>query len=291
MLRHFFSLIFVLLVTLSLVMHEAEAKRFGGGRSFGMQRSSSTFNRSTSSIGSAGSSFAQKLNQPGSTASTASKWLGPLAGLAAGGLLASLFMSNGLGSGILSWLLVGGLLLLAISFIRNRMQPASSQVNPYEGQRNNFAQEAASQFMRNSSAQAAQGPVPVFPVGFDEVSFLREAKVQFIRLQAAYDQKNLNDLREFTTPEVFAEIQLQFQERGNEDNKTDVVTLDTQLLDVSTEPQMIGNTDMQAMIASVRFSGLIQENRNGPAATVNEIWHFKKEAASQRWLVAGIQQN
>ncbi len=286
MLRHFFSLLLVLLVTIGLIMHEAEARRFGGGRSFGTQRSTSTFNRSATSPG---YGFAQNkpgFNQPGSTAS---RWLGPLAGLAVGGLIASLFMSHGIGSGIMSWLLVGGLLFLAINFIRNRMQPAAQSRSDY-GNRQHFAQDAAAQFMRNSS-QAQAAPANPYPIGFDEQQFLREAKVQFIRLQAAYDQKNLNDLREFTTPEVYAEIQMQFQERGNETNKTDVVTLDADLLDATTDAQRVGNTDMQGLVASVRFKGLIQENRNEPAAPFNEIWHFKKEIANQRWLVAGIQQS
>jgi predicted lipid-binding transport protein (Tim44 family) len=299
MLRSFVSLLLVFLVTMGLVMQDAEAKRFGGGRSFGVQRSTSTLNRSASS----GANFAQsKLNQAGSTAS---KWLGPLAGLAAGGLLASLFMGHGIGSGILSWLVVGGLLLLVISFFRNRssrMQPAPQQSHQEFSGRNNFAQDAAAQFMRNSSssnssinnqnyASATTAESHSYPVGFNATQFLLDAKVQFIRLQAAYDQKNLNDLRDFTSPEVYAEIQLQFQERGNEGNKTDVVSLDADLLDVIAEPQNVGNTEMQNLVASVRFSGLIQENRNEPAAAFKEIWHFKKEVAHQRWIVTGIEQN
>src|SRR5258706_352468 len=76
-----------------------------------------------------------------------------------------------------------------------------------------------------------------WPVGFDATQFLRDAKLQFIRLQAAYDQKNLNDIREFTTPEVFAEIRLQFDERGIAENKTDVVSLEADLLDVENQSQ------------------------------------------------------
>jgi predicted lipid-binding transport protein (Tim44 family) len=52
------------------------------------------------------------------------------------------------------------------------------------------------------------------PAGFDTEAFLRHAKASFIRMQAAWDRSDVNDLREFTTPEVFAELQLQIQERG-----------------------------------------------------------------------------
>ena len=80
--------------------------------------------------------------------------MGPLAGLAVGGLLASLFMSNGIGSGILSWLLVGGLMLVSfITLIRNKMQPKPQyrQDNNRQDYKNNFAQDAAAQFMHNNT--------------------------------------------------------------------------------------------------------------------------------------------
>ena len=119
---------------------------------------------------------------------------------------------------------------------------------------------------------------------------MREAKLQFIRLQAAYDQKNLDDIRDFTTPEDFAEIKLQFEERGIAENKTDVVSLEADLLDVENQTQSISDTEMQTMIASVRFNGMIQEDRHLTASAVNEIWHFKKDIGSLRWVVAGVQQ-
>jgi predicted lipid-binding transport protein (Tim44 family) len=114
-------------------------------------------------------------------------------------------------------------------------------------------------------------------------SMLREAKVQFMRLQTAYDSKNLNDLREFTTPEVYAEIQMQLQERGNAVNHTDVVSLNSELLEAITE--------QQATVASVRFSGMVKEDSIHTPTAFNEVWHFKKESDYARWVVAGIQQN
>lgn len=264
--RKFLSILLLFLVTLGLFVHDAEARRFGGGRSFGISRSTSSFSRA----GNAGQNY---FRQPlGQQTSSASRWLGPLAGLAAGGLLASLFMGNGMGSGILSWILVGGLFLMLFSFMRNRMQPRQNYNDDY---RNAWQKSNISSFPPSAAMNT-------YPVGFDAPTFLREAKAQYIRLQAAYDQKNLNDIREFTTPEVFAEIQLQFQERGIEENKTDVVSLEAELLNVETE--------MQSVVATVKFNGMIQEDKNLPAASISEIWHFKKESGNLRWAVAGVQQ-
>jgi predicted lipid-binding transport protein (Tim44 family) len=210
----------------------------------------------------------------------------PLAGLALGGLLGSLFMGHGMGSALLAWLAVGVVIMLVRNFFRNKMQPAREPLreynNPYR------AQENVSPFMSQASFSAAN-KAPVHPIDFDEPAFLRDAKVQFIRLQAAFDQKNLDDLREFTTPEVFAEIKLQLQERGDAENKTDVVNVNAELMDVTPDFQKVRGAELQSTLASVRFSGMIQEKRNEPAAPFNEIWHFRKDVGNQ-WLVAGLQQ-
>jgi len=262
--RKILSIICLVFITFGTLMQPVEAKRFGGGRSFGYQRSASSYSKPQST----------QMPYQAPRSSGMGKWLGPLAGLAAGGLLASLFMGKGLGSGILSWVLILGGGLILWSFIRNRLRPQAQFTQTSDNTFNNNI----SQFtpIQNTSANS-------LPVGFDETAMLRDAKVQFMRLQAAYDAKNLDDLREFTTPEVYAEIQLQFQERGEAHNQTEVVKLDANLLDATTE--------LQYTIASVSFSGLIRENPDEPAIPFQETWHFKKLNSEMKWLVAGIQQD
>ena len=60
------------------------------------------------------------------------------------------------------------------------------------------------------AAHAGNGAasVPGAADGFDAPAFERQAKLNFIRLQAASDSGNLEDIRQFTTPEVFAELSL-----------------------------------------------------------------------------------
>jgi predicted lipid-binding transport protein (Tim44 family) len=266
--RKLFSMLLILFVTFSMVMQDANAKRFGGGRSFGVQRSVSSFSRSASAV-----------PQMPRAASSASKWLGPLAGLATGGLLAYLMMGHGMGSGILSWLAIAGIGMLLWSLLRNRLQPMT-QPRQYNQFRENTVYDARSQFSSGDTYTASQATQ--YPTGFDVVNFLRDAKVQFIRLQAAYDTKNINDLREFTAPEVFAEIQMQLQERGNETNHTEVVNLEAELLNAETE--------IQSLFATVQFSGMIKEQANEPAMPFKEVWHFRKYHNESSWMVAGVQQ-
>jgi len=283
MLRNILSILLITLVTLGLFINDAEARRFGGGRSFGVSRSTSNFSRPTSNF-----SRQQPFSQ---TASRMKNWIGPLAGLAVGGLLASLFMGHGVGAGLLSWVLVGGLILVALTlFNKMRMRPATYAQHD-DRYNNHFSRDATNQFMHNNSQQtySSSSPVNNYPVGFDPKDFLREAKVSFMRLQNAYDQKNLNDIREFTTPEVSAEIQMQLQERGNAENITNVISLEAELLDVENGSSLVSGVDMQTITASVRFTGQVQEEKNSAPISMNEVWHFKRELG--RWIVSGVQQD
>ena len=260
--RTFISYLLISLLAFGLVVSEASAKRFGGGRSFGVQRSqSSLFSRPSSTTKSLGQ--APRRN-----------WGGMLGGLLVGGLLASLFMGHGLGAGLFSWLVLGAVIFFVVGFMRKRMQPGfqSAQSNPFAQRFNQSTDSYASNGGNSGSG---------YPVGFDQDVFLREAKVTFIRLQAAYDQKNRQDLRSFTAPEVFAEIEMQLDELGDAPNKTEVIHLNAELLDVSKQ--------VDSFIASVRFTGSIKEN-NDPMVQLDEIWHFRQFAGNSIWVVGGIQQ-
>jgi predicted lipid-binding transport protein (Tim44 family) len=267
--RYITLLLCVLIFTFSFALSNAEAKRFGGGKSFGTQRSVNNVSRT------------QSMPQAAKP-SMASKWLAPLAGLAIGGLLASLLMGNGIGTGILTWLAIGLGIYLLLSLFRKK---TPLQTSGNAGYQNHFRQEASEPKSYNSNSTSQNNHTNHIPNHFDSESFLRDAKTKFLRLQTAYDQKNLNDLREFTTPEVYAEIQVQLHERGDVANNTEVVSLNTELLDAADE--------FNVLMASVRFSGLIREDssQSGTATPFNEIWHFRKDNHSARWLVAGIQQN
>jgi predicted lipid-binding transport protein (Tim44 family) len=120
------------------------------------------------------------------------------------------------------------------------------------------------------AAAAPQQPWGV-PADFDTQAFLRNAKVYFIRLQAAWDAGNLNDIREFTTPEMFAEI------------KMDVVSVEAEMLGIETQAA--------EYLASVRFSGMIREEANAPAQPFAEVWNLTKPTrGAGGWVLAGIQQ-
>lgn len=263
--RTFLYCFLICLLSFGLIVNEASAKRFGGGRSFGVQRSYNSLFSSNKSFNKA---------TPTQTANK-SRWGGMLGGLLVGGLLASLFMGNGFANGIMSWLLLGAAALFIMNLVKRRTAPGLQGAHggsfqpgsPFQHINQAFSGQTSSGYREQNNQ-------------FDEEDFLRFAKVTFIRMQTAYDQMNLQDLQAFTAPEVFAEIKMQLSERGDEANITEVVSLYAKLLDVSKQSL--------STVASVQFTGQVKEN--GELSTLDEIWHFRQFDNQEGWVLGGIQQ-
>jgi predicted lipid-binding transport protein (Tim44 family) len=278
--KRFLMLLTVALTCLSLFAATAEARRFGGGSSFGKQRTMASQPAQKAPA-------AAPTAAPGATPAPApagNRWLGPLAGLAIGAGLGALLAGSGLGGSmgtILLALLAAGAVMFLISKFRKPQQPAMQYAGagaPY-----NEPQPAQQPLAGSSMSSAPAAQAGNIPADFPVESFLRSAKTSFIRLQAANDRKDLNDIREYTSPEMFAEISMQLQERDNTPQKTDVIAINAQLLEVAHESDLA--------IASVRFTGQLSEN-NGTPENVDEIWHVQKNLKDDKsvWLLAGIQQ-
>jgi predicted lipid-binding transport protein (Tim44 family) len=277
--KRFVILLTIVLTSLSLLATSAEARRFGGGSSFGKQRTMSTPVQKTPAAAPAPGTAGQPAAAP---QPAGNRWLGPLTGLAIGAGLGALFAGSGLGGGmgsILMIILAGIAIMFVISMFRRKQQPAMQYAGV--GATYDSTQQPISQPLSGGvAAPAATGNIPAdFPVE----SFLRNSKTSFIRLQAANDRKDLDDIREYTTPEMFAEVSMQLQERGDAPQKTDVVSVNAELLEVVTENDHA--------IASVRMSGQLREN-NGAPESFDEIWHVQKNLKDSKavWLLAGIQQ-
>ena len=275
--KRFLMLLTIAMTCLSLFAATAEAKRFGGGGSFGKQRSMSPQQTQRTPA-------ASPTPAPGAApAKPGNKWLGPLAGLAIGAGLGMMFANMGLGGamgGILMALLAGVAVMFLISMFRKKQQPAMQ----YAGAGAPYGANQPEQQPMSGSAIASSTPeARNIPADFPVDSFLRSAKTSFIRLQAANDRKDLNDVREYTTPEMFAEVSMQMQERDDTPQQTDVVAIHADLLEVANEADLA--------IASVRFTGQLREN-NGAPESIDEIWHVQKNLRDDNsvWLLAGIQQ-
>ncbi len=273
--KTFLISLFAVFLTFGLATHDVEAKRLGGGKSFGMQRSTPARQEAAPAP--------QRQQTAGTSAQTPPQkrsWMGPIAGLAAGLGLAALASHFGFGEGMANILMLALLAMAAFMLVRflmrrNAPQPAMQ----YAG----MPQATPAAFDATPAAMGGSHAVGSFPPGFDADAFAREAKLNFIRLQAAFDAGNLDDLRAFTTPEIFAELRLELTERGTAAQTTDVVTLDAEVLEAVEEGSRY--------VASVRFTGLVREAANQGAAPLDEVWHLTKPANGQGgWVIAGIQQ-
>jgi predicted lipid-binding transport protein (Tim44 family) len=281
--KRFLILFAIALTSASLFSATAEAKRFGGGSSIGKQR---TMEPQAAPKAPAVAPAPTPGATPGAApapAAAGNKWLGPLAGLAIGAGLGALFMGGGMGGAmgnILMMLAAGALVMFLIAKFRKAQQPAMK----YAGAPSGIPQPEEQPVFGGSAASVADPITSNIPADFPVESFLRSAKTSFIRLQAANDRKDLNDIREYTTPEMFAEISMQMQERHDAPQKTDVIAINGELLKVVNEGDMA--------IASVRFTGQLCEN-NGAPDNVDEVWHVQKNLRDEKsvWLLAGIQQS
>ena len=193
--------------------------------------------------------------------------------------------ANGMGGLLVGMLLVGMLVFAAIAVVRMlaRKRGEAPQRFQYAGLGNETVAapppSQAAGFDARGAAQPAQANVPD---GFDVAGFLKAAKLNYMRLQIANDRGDLDELREFTTDELFEELQRDVQARGGAKQQTDVLALNADLLEVVTE----GDKHW----ASIRFSGSLRESPGGAPQGFEEVWNLAKPVAGGGWQLAGIQQ-
>jgi predicted lipid-binding transport protein (Tim44 family) len=290
----------------------ADAKRLAGGKSTGLQRNmpARTAPDAPPAKPAAPAQAGQQATPaatPGAAPAAATppkrSWMGPIAGLAAGLGLAALMSHLGMGeafaNGLMLALLAGGAALLVMFLLRRftgaGRAPALAGAGgaiapmPMPMQRTEppLQRSAEPAFTPAAAAAAIVADDTVtrafVPAAFDSEAFARTAKMIFIRLQAAHDNADLDDLKRFTTPEMFASVRLDIQERGATPQHTDVVDVAAAVLDVAQEAER--------QVVSVRFHGHLVEERGGAPVAFNEVWHLvRPHDDSKPWAIAGIEQ-
>ena len=272
------------LLSVGLIATEADAARLGGARSFGAQRNVTRAPPAAAPAKPA-QQAAPAAAQP-QPASGFARWAPLLGGLALGGALGWLMGANGMGGLMVGLLLVGLLVFAGIFVVRMLTQkrgeaPQRFQYAGGHGKRDGC--RAAAIADRRRRQQAAPVATGNLPAGFDVAGFLRGAKLNYMKLQIANDQGNLDELREFTTDELFEELKKDVAARGGAKQQTDVMALNADLLEVVTEADKHW--------ASVRFSGTLRESPGDAPQGFEEVWNLAKPVSGAGgWQLAGIQQ-
>lgn len=300
----------VLAVSAMSLLAEATARPMGGGRSIGRQSQNVSRMPPAAAPQQAPRQAAPApapAPAPAMPPKPASPWKGILGGALLGLGIGALFSHFGFGSalsGILGSVimlaLLAGVVVLLFRLFSRKSAPAMAPVgapagysgnNGYASNNAYAAQPAPASTTPEIGSRLAETPAaaPVahtpwgVPADFDAATFLRVAKGNFIRLQAAWDKGDVADIREFTTPEVFAELKLQITERGAQKDYTDVVSIEAELLGIETS-----NNEY---LSSVKFTGMIKPAPDALAEPFNEVWNLVKPVAGNGgWLLAGIQQ-
>lgn len=310
--KKFLSMLAVVFtVGLSTVAMEAEAaKRMGSGKSMGTQRQMTQDKAPTAPAQSAAA--APAAGGAAAAATPSRSWMGPVAGLAAGLGLAALASHFGFGDELASMVMLGLLaaaIMVAVGFfLRKRAAaqaagpraPAGMQyahVNPGAARTSDRPLESAPSYkVLMPAASGSQQGVRIgsgigsglsnahlLPAGFDAEGFERNAKVNFIRLQAANDAGNLEDIRQFTTPEMFAELSLELGQREGSPQKTEVRSIHAEVLEV--------DENAHRYVVSVRFTGVIRDVDLAEDESFDEVWHLTKpRQGDSGWVLGGIQQ-
>lgn len=270
-----------------LTLDTADAARLGGGRSLGAQRAAPMQRQALPATPAQQAAKPAQAPQP---AAQGNRWFGPLAGLAAGLGLGWLIGQGGFGgmagSLMMMMLVAFAVVMMLRLFLRPRVQ--TGQPMQYAGLGDETV--AAPPPSQMPSGDAGSQPdfrsqfQPQIPAGFDIEGFLKQAKLNFVRLQQANDRGDIETLREVATEEMFESLKGDAIARsGGVAQQTDIVTLNASLIEVVTEGGMHW--------ASVRFAGSLRESPNAAPADFEEIWNLQKSVnGSTGWLLAGIQQ-
>ena len=274
----------------------ADAKRFGMGSSFGKQRMSQPKSNSFSQ------QKAAPQKQPaaaGQRSSARTGMMGMLGGLALGGLLGAMFFGGAFeGINLFDILLIGGGIFLIMYFLRRRAVP---QQQSFAGQ--GYSHEPSVNSFPSSHAEpdAVQEEFDFQdqnrePVGsalrpeIDAKYFIPAAKDIYVRMQKAWDSGDIEDIRQFCTPEIAERIARDMS--PNSSNHTEVATLNAEIADSWIE------SDLEWV--AVNYTAMLREQQTDhtgatvedQSTEVNEVWIFQHAPNSDdpTWYLAGIQQ-
>jgi len=307
-----------LAATAFLATADVDAKRLGGGKSFGAQRSAtpdapakSAGPAATPAAPASGATAAGPASNPvmapgaaaakgaapagaAGAAAGGSRWLAPVAGLAAGLGLAALASYMGFGEELASFLLIALLAVAAIVVVRLLMRRGSTPAArpmPYAGAGAGLGNTPggyetqvppAAKFEPVFGGASPAKPVTgkTFPPGFDPVAFAREARKQFLAVQSAHDRQDASALADVMTPELYREIAREIETSGAA-RPTQIVDVAAEVVDVATEGR--------EHWVSVRFTGTAREG--GSDEAFDEMWNLVKPVdGTSGWLIGGIQQ-
>ncbi|GGB51007.1 preprotein translocase subunit Tim44 [Oceanisphaera marina] len=278
-----FTLIFAIGVTATAF--DAEARKMGGGRSMG--KSYKTAPAQPAKQQTAGQNTAGQTQTPKKSGGLMGGLLG---GLLAGGLIAALMGSGAFeGFQIMDFLMIAGLAFVAFKIfgaLRKGKAQAQPPLTAYSGPQQ-FEAPKEQPLTSSSPTAVASGfaasDVPFnLPPNFDMQAFLQGSREHYRTLQEAWNKDDLEKIREYVTPELFADLSKERATLSGEQH-TEVMFVDAELVRAD-------HTSYHAQV-SLKFSGRYRDSQEGVEQDIKEVWHLERDLTKENapWLIVGLE--
>lgn len=292
--KRFFT-VFALIVAVSFTASHAEAKRFGGGKSFGKSFKTAPVRKQqpqqTDTI--------RKQNP--TAASSAKKGLmgGLLGGLLAGGLLAAFFGGAFNGIQIMDILIIGVIAFVLFKLFKAMRankgtpmghresyagnSPRQPQQQQSKQQQQQFRQGAAQQQQSSSGFESTDSDVPFnLPPNFNMNGFLNGSRDHYRIIQGAWNHNELEKIREYVSPALLVDLTAE-RAKLSEEQHTEVMYVDAELVRADHDANMAQ--------LSIKFSGRYKDSVEGVEEDINDVWHLERDLRKPNapWLIVGIQ--
>ncbi len=290
MMKRFFT-VFALVFVVALSTPHAEAKKFGGGKSFGKSFKTAPVKQKqpqqTDTI--------RKQNSPAASSSKKGLMGGLLGGLLAGGLLAAFFGGAFDGIQFMDILIIGVIAFVLFKLFKamraNKGTPmghresyaGNSPQQPQQPQQQ-YRQAAGAQSQpQNSGFESTDSDVPFnLPPNFNMNAFLSGSRDHYRIIQGAWNHNELEKIREYVSPALFADLEAERAKLSGEQH-TEVMYVDAELVRA--------DYDANTAQLSIKFSGRYKDSVEGVEEDITDVWHLERDLKTPNapWLIVGIQ--
>ncbi|MBS9862962.1 Tim44 domain-containing protein [Vibrio alginolyticus] len=288
--KRLFSIVALLMFTVA-VTPIAEAKKFGGSKSFGKSYKTAPAPKQQQ----------QNTNTVGkdqTTKSSSKKGLmgGLLGGLLAGGLLAAFFGGAFEGIQFMDILIIGLIAFVIFKLMRGMLGAKQGSMNQHRqqpafgGNASKFEQPNMQNFEQQPNTNnggfggfGAQTDVPHnYPPGFDQAAFINGSREHYRILQGAWNHNQLETIEEYVSPSLFEDLKAERAKLDGEQH-TDVMYVDAEIVRA--------DYDANKAQLSLQFSGRYRDTVEGAEEEIEDIWHLERDltAPNAPWLIVGIQ--
>jgi predicted lipid-binding transport protein (Tim44 family) len=272
------------MLTLTLMLFattpDVEAKRFGGGRSYGKRYQTAPIQQKKSNPN----------HQQASKKSSKKGMLGGmLGGLLMGGLIASLL--NGAdfdGLKMMDMLILAGIAFALFKVFQTmrrstHAKPQYATASPSGSSQTNYSAPPPRNDVEAQTAFAqSHFDIPMtFPPNFNQQNFVNTARGHYQTIQHAWHKGDLATIKPYVTPELYRDVEFEYDE--SIDDSIELGPLDIHIIRAQYNPEIAA--------ISLAFLGdcfYAKENARKP---IKDVWHLTRDLTQPNapWLIVGIE--